>query len=206
VAPAGAIAAKDLRRRLRDRTAILVAVILPFALAWIFSLTLSGVDETGFSATFVMVDQDRGDLPDSLTRTLRSLDFVTLRTVGDLAAGEDLVDRGEADAAFLFPEGFSERVQAGGGGRLTVVVSPEAEVAGLVAVSIARSFAARLDAIGVAVAAAEGPEAADPAGTDRRGTGRGPSVQRHDVLRDRDGRVLPVLHGGVRRAGTPRGA
>ena len=37
------IALKDLRRRMRDRTALLVAVILPFAMAMIFSQTLSGV-------------------------------------------------------------------------------------------------------------------------------------------------------------------
>ena len=38
------IAAKDLRRRLRDRTAILVALVLPLGLAWIFSLTLGDIE------------------------------------------------------------------------------------------------------------------------------------------------------------------
>ena len=38
------IAAKDLRRRLRDRTALLVAIVLPLGLAWIFSLTLGDVE------------------------------------------------------------------------------------------------------------------------------------------------------------------
>ena len=43
------IATKDLRRRLRDRTAILVALVLPLGLAWIFSLTLGDVETQGWT-------------------------------------------------------------------------------------------------------------------------------------------------------------
>ena len=58
------IATKDLRRRLRDRTAILVAVVLPFGLAWIFSLTLGDVETRGLDVTYAIVNQDAGgDLP-----------------------------------------------------------------------------------------------------------------------------------------------
>ena len=46
------IATKDLRRRLRDRTAILVALVLPLGLAYIFSLTLGDVETQGFEATY----------------------------------------------------------------------------------------------------------------------------------------------------------
>ena len=74
------IAAKDLRRRFRDRTALLVAFVLPFGLAWIFGLTLGDIETQGFEATYAVADLDTsGHIPSSFTDVLTSLDFVTLR-------------------------------------------------------------------------------------------------------------------------------
>jgi ABC-2 type transport system permease protein len=44
------IAGKDLRQRIRDRSAIMIAVVVPLALAAVFSLTLR--DDGGGSVTF----------------------------------------------------------------------------------------------------------------------------------------------------------
>ena len=44
------IALKDLRQRLRDRTAIIVAVIAPFGLAAIFSTLIGGASGRGGAA------------------------------------------------------------------------------------------------------------------------------------------------------------
>jgi ABC-2 type transport system permease protein len=162
VAPAVLIAGKDLRRRIRDRSAILTAVILPFGLAWIFSLTLAGVGGGGFEAAYAVADADRGELSRSFTQTLRELDFVTLTEAADAAEADRLADDGEVDAAFVFPDGFTAQVQAGGGGTLEVIASPESSVGALVAESIASSFVARLDAVGVSIATVQtgggGPE------------------------------------------------
>ena len=38
-----AIAMKDLKQRLRDRSAIVLAIVAPFALTFIFAQTLSGI-------------------------------------------------------------------------------------------------------------------------------------------------------------------
>jgi ABC-2 type transport system permease protein len=167
--PASLIARKDLLRRIRDRTAILTAVVLPFGLASIFSLTLSGVDEEGFEATFVVVDDDGGDLADAFTATLRGIGSITVEGAADLDTAEDQAADGDVDAAIAIPAGFSDDVRGGTGGGLVVRTSPDAQVAGLVAASIARSFAARLDAIAVAVTAAtEADPAADPAALAQR--------------------------------------
>lgn len=147
-----AIAEKDLRRRFRDRTAILVAIILPVGLAWIFSLTLGGADRQSFTATYAVVDQDHGSLAASFTDTLTHLDFVTLRTVSGRARAERLAQDGDVDAAFVFPEGFSAGVTAGAGGRISVIASPSSDIGALVAASLARSFASRLNAVGVSIA------------------------------------------------------
>ena len=151
------IALKDLRRRMRDRTALLVALVLPFGLAWIFSLTLGGADEGGLEATYAVVSQDAGGhLPDEFTGLLKSLDFVTLREAGSVAEAERLAEDGDIDAAIVFPDGFTEQVQSGGGGEIEVIASPDSSIGSLVAVSLARSFGSSLDAVGLSVATVAG--------------------------------------------------
>jgi ABC-2 type transport system permease protein len=156
------IATKDLRRRLRDRTAVLVALVLPFGLAYIFSLTLGDVESQGFEATYAVVDRDTdGHLPSEFEGLLESLDFVTMREAASEGAAASLADDGTIDAAIVFPEGFTEQVQAGRGGAITVISAPDAQIASLVAESLATSFASNLDAVGLSVAAVA--EAGTPA-------------------------------------------
>jgi ABC-2 type transport system permease protein len=162
------IAAKDLRRRFRDRTAILVALVLPFGLAWIFSLTLGDIETEGFEATYAIVDADRGgELPSEFERLLETLDFVTLRGAPSSARAEALAEDGEIDAAFIFPAGFTAQVQAGRGGEVRVIGSPSSSIGSLVAVSVARSFGSSLNAIGLSVAAAAGTGPVDPGFVER---------------------------------------
>ncbi len=158
------IAAKDLRRRLRDRTALLVAVVLPFGLAWIFSLTLGDVETAGLDTHYAVVDADAGGhLAADFRGVLQSLDFITLHDVDGVADAETLAEHGDVDAAFVFPAGFTEQVQAGRGGEIRVIGSPDASIGSLVAVSLARSFSSNLNAIGLSVAAVvQTPGSADP--------------------------------------------
>jgi ABC-2 type transport system permease protein len=158
------IAAKDLRRRFRDRTALLVAFVLPFGLAWIFGLTLGDIETQGFEATYAVVDLDTtGHIPSSFTDVLEGLDFVTLREAESLAGIERLAGDGDIDGGVVFPEGFSAQVQSGEGATIRVVGAPGSSVGSLVLVSLARSFGSRLDAIGVSVATAAAPGTTDPA-------------------------------------------
>ena len=146
------IAAKDLRRRLRDRTAVLVALVLPFGLAYIFSLTLGDIETQGLEATYAVVDRDEGGhLPTDFTALLEGLDFVSLRPARTQAQAESLATDGEIDAAVVFPSGFTERVQAGRGGELVVVTAPDAQIAGLVAESLAESGRTAVDLLLVAL-------------------------------------------------------
>jgi len=158
VREAWTIATKDLRRRLRDRSAILVALVLPLGLAYIFSLTLGDVETQGFEATYAVVNRDTGGhLPEEFTALLEGLDFVTLREASSAGEADSLASDGEIDAAVVFPDGFTEGVEAGRGGEITVIGAPEATISALVADSIATSFASDLDAIGLSVATAAGP-------------------------------------------------
>lgn len=107
------VAAKDLRQRLRDRSAILVAVIAPLGLAFIFSRLLAGA--TGFHATYAVADLDRGPMAiifrEQVLGQLEAADVVTViehTTEADALAD---VESGAADAAFILPAGFSDAVQ-----------------------------------------------------------------------------------------------
>jgi ABC-2 type transport system permease protein len=153
VRDASTIAAKDLRRRLRDRTALLVALVLPFGLAWIFGLTLGDVETRGLDATYAVVNEDAdAELPQAIIDVLDGLDFVTLREAGSAAEAERLAEDGDLDAAVVFPDGFAEDVRSGQGGTIRVIGAPDSTLSSLILVSIARSFAADLDAIGLSVA------------------------------------------------------
>lgn len=147
------IAAKDLRRRLRDRTAVLVALVLPLGLAYIFSLTLGDVDDQAFEATYAVVNMDEtGRLPAELIGLLEGLEFVTLRDAATTGSAQELITDGQIDAAIVIPEGFTHGVRAGRGGSIEVITAPGAPIAGVVASSIVTSFASNLDAIGLSLA------------------------------------------------------
>jgi ABC-2 type transport system permease protein len=156
------VAAKDLRQRMRDRSAYVIAFLVPFGLALVFSLTLSNVEEGTFTATYAVVNHDGGEVAGSFVRVLEDLDFVKLRMVASAAAAERLADDGDVSAAFVIPEGFSAQAATGRGGRIDVITNPDSQVGGLIARSLATSFASDLNAVQVSVAVGLGDHAANP--------------------------------------------
>ncbi|HEX6580924.1 MAG TPA: ABC transporter permease [Actinomycetota bacterium] len=164
-----AIAGKDLRRRIRDRTAVLIAIILPFGLAWIFSLTLGAAGSGDFEATLGVANEDGGGhLPEAFGELVARIDSVTLREVGSAAEAEHLIRAGTVDTAVVFPSGFTAGVESGRGGRIDVIGSPDASIASLITVSLARSFASGLDAVSLSIATSSTPGTEpDPAFVER---------------------------------------
>jgi ABC-2 type transport system permease protein len=149
------IAAKDLRLRIRDRSAFIIGFLVPFGLAGILSLTLSDVDDEGeFTASFAVVNLDGGPLGTGFEQQIRSLDFAEVEEAATLRDAEVLAREGDVDAAFVIPVGFSDSATGGQGGQIRVISDPRSEVGGLIARSIARSFASDLDAVTLSVATA----------------------------------------------------
>jgi ABC-2 type transport system permease protein len=150
------IAAKDLRQRLRDRSALLVAVAVPLALALIFGFALRNVDEGRVTFDLAVADLDRGAVArafvgDVLGRVERQ-GLVQLEQVASEEEARRAADRGRVAAAFVLPPGFSQAVESGRAARLTVVGDVDQPIGTLVARSLAESFAAEVDAVRVAVA------------------------------------------------------
>jgi ABC-2 type transport system permease protein len=146
------VAGKDLRQRLRDRSALVIAFVAPFVLAAIIGLAFGG--DFAFRATYAVADADRGPVAagfaDGVLASPGLRDLVTVRRV-DTGEARALVERGDVDAAFLLPAGFSASVQRGGAAPITVLESGENPIAGQVARSLAEAYAAELAATQLAV-------------------------------------------------------
>jgi ABC-2 type transport system permease protein len=153
------IAWKDLRQRLRNRTAIIVAVVAPFGLAAIFSLLLGGTDQP-ISFTYAYADADGTDISSALrTGALTGLEDSGIATILDVDGADvarQAVDDEEADAALIVPEGFGAAVTSGSGAELEIVGATSAGFATQVLDAVANGYMAEVDGIRLSVATAAG--------------------------------------------------
>jgi ABC-2 type transport system permease protein len=110
------IAARILRQRVRDRSAIVFSILTPLGLALAFSVLIPN-DFSSFHTRFVFVDNDGGHvaavLVDDVLGSLVEAGVVELDGLGDEAAAAEEVRAGTATAAIIIPAGFSEAIEAG---------------------------------------------------------------------------------------------
>jgi ABC-2 type transport system permease protein len=196
----GIIAGNDLRRRLRDRSAVLLGIVAPLVLGGLIGVALGGIPS--FSARIAVVDADRSPLSRAIVGGL--VDAVPadgpLRLVpaDDEARARADLDDGTVGAVLVVPAGFGASVMAGPTAAplpLTVVTDAGRRVSGAVARSLADSIAARVDAgrLGVATALALPPPPGAPADP----------AERLPALVAAVPRVEPALDVTLRSAGDP---
>lgn len=150
------IAAKDLRLRIRDRSAFVLGILAPLGLAFIFNLVLGDIVEGEFVPVYAVADLDGGPISSSLVSTFRDVESQgVIGLAGDPSSREEaqaLVDEGTVSAAIVIPEGFSDRVQSGEEARITVIGDPDNPTSIEIARSIAEGFAAEIEAVQLSVA------------------------------------------------------
>ncbi|MGQ4272212.1 ABC transporter permease [Nocardiopsis changdeensis] len=161
------IAAKDLKRRLKDGSLLLFGLVLPVGLALLFSSLLGDGAQEGRDIRYLVVDSDGGELAavfvDEVLTPLDEDGVITLGEEPEADAARAAVDEREYDAAFIVPEGFSAAVMAGEDAEIGVIGSADAAVQVQIAREIAESFATEADAARAAVASAlEAGAAATP--------------------------------------------
>ncbi len=158
------IAGKDLRQRLRDRSALLVALVLPLALASIFGLVLHDVGSGRTTFHYAVVDLDGGPAAQGFTThvlgELQREGLLVVRRERSVAQARRLADRGTVAAAYVIPRGFSTAVESGRPARIEVLGNVDSTIGSLVAESIARSYGARIDGVRIATATLGGTPAA----------------------------------------------
>ncbi|MFH1474856.1 MAG: ABC transporter permease [Chloroflexota bacterium] len=152
------IALKDLRQKLRDRSVLLMAVLAPLGLAFLFSTMLP--DQDTFHTTYAVVDLDGGEvargLVDGPLAGLSTAGVATLVTTGTEAEARAAVDADDVAAAVVIPAGFTAAVEAGQPAQLLVIGGPStlpAEVARSVLVGFGSQVTAVQVAVGTVMAA-----------------------------------------------------
>ncbi|MCP3975234.1 MAG: ABC transporter permease [bacterium] len=162
------IAVKDLKQRVRDRSALIVGIVAPLALAAIFSFVFNPIDDFEFSAQYVVVDQDGGpaarlfvdQVLGGMTGdgTIEVEELATVeeaRTLVDVEVKPFAEEVESADAAFIIPPGFSAGVASSDPVSMEVMAGRGDQTAAGVAVAIAEQFASQLQTARVSTATAE---------------------------------------------------
>ena len=161
------ICLKDLRARLRDRSALLIGVVVPLGLAFIFNSIFSGISGASNIISLGVVNADHGPASQQFTSQVlpavgRS-GLITIHTEPSLARARALAANGTLAAVIVIPAGFSARVQADRPASMQVIGNVDAPISAEVARSIADSYAADLNRARLSVATAAGTTPLSPA-------------------------------------------
>lgn len=138
------IAANDLRRRARDRSAIIQAIIAPVALALLISLAFGGT--AAVDVTIGLVDLDQSSLSIQATDQLTASEQVAVDRVDNVDEARALVDDEDLDAAIVIAAGFEETVAEGSRPQLEVLTDPARPIGSDIAEAVAQGIAGRVDA------------------------------------------------------------
>jgi ABC-2 type transport system permease protein len=150
------ICLKDLRARLRDRTALLIGIVIPLGLAFIFNAIFSGISGGGTVIDLGVVNADHGLATQQFTSqvlpAVARSGLIAIHTEPTLARARALTAKGTLEAVIVIPAGFSARVQAGQPAAMQVIGNIDDPVSAQVADSIAQSYAAGLNRVRLSVA------------------------------------------------------
>lgn len=148
------ITARILRQRIRDRSAIIFAVLTPLGLALAFTLLIPN-DFSTYHTSIGIVDADGGamaaTLVDDVFAHLEEADVATLVTEPSVEAAEQAVRDGDVGAAVVIPAGFTDAITSGQVATLRIVTG-EFTVAAEVARATAQRFASDVGAVQLMVA------------------------------------------------------
>ena len=149
------IARKDLRQRIRDRSALAIGLIAPVAIAAVMSLAFRGAETFHFALG--VVDNDHGPVASALMQSLRQPELkrlVSVRFLPDLAKAAGDVKNRKVAAALVIPTGFSAAAAGSAPANVQVLSSVNNTIAASVTQSIASSFVAQINADRLSVATA----------------------------------------------------
>jgi linearmycin/streptolysin S transport system permease protein len=164
------ICVKDLRARLRDRSALLIGIVVPLGLAFIFNSIFSGISGASDVISLGVVNADHGVASQQFTShvlpAVGRSGLITTHTEPSLARARALAANGTLAAVIVIPAGFSARVQANQPASMQVIGNVDAPVSTQIARSIAESYAADLNRVRLSVATAAGSTPLSPARTE----------------------------------------
>jgi ABC-2 type transport system permease protein len=168
VRTAWVISAKDLRARFRDRSALLIGIVVPLALAFIFNAVFSGAAGGDAVVKLGVVDEDGGAVSQVLVHNVLAgvarSGFIAVRTEPSSTVAQARVSNRALNAAIIVPAGFTAAVEGNRSAALQVIGNADSPISAEVARSIADGYTAELNRFRISVATvAEHKPAADVA-------------------------------------------
>src|SRR5438309_7635125 len=152
------VAGKELRQRLRDRSAIIIGFVAPTVLAAIVTGAFGGgfgPGQVSFHLPIAVADLDHSQLSKIFrTQVLGSPGLRKQLTIRDAASEKDaeaMVRNNGFDAAFVIPSGFQAAVASGARSDIEVIRNQVNPIAGDIAVAVASAFTDRVSATRVSV-------------------------------------------------------
>ena len=182
-----ALTASDLRQRIRDRSVIIFALVVPMALMTVFNLVFSATEDLEIAPVTVAISTPTGDdLAQVVTSVVRRLDGtdeldVTVHEV-DEATGRRQVEDGDAAIALLVPDGFGQAARTGSPVTVEAVRGDEAGIEADIVLSVVDGLLGQFasGAVTARAALAEGVSHEDLAAVVEQATTGGPA---YDVAR-----------------------
>jgi ABC-2 type transport system permease protein len=163
------ICGKDLKARLRDRSAFLIGIVVPLGLAFIFNAIFGGITGNSRAIALGVVSADRGAAAtrfvSEVLGAVGKAGLIAVHREPTVTRARALAANGTLDAAIVIPAGFSARVASQHPAAMQVIGNVGAPISAGIARSIAESYAASLNRVRLSVAtvlAAGGPAARSP--------------------------------------------
>jgi ABC-2 type transport system permease protein len=161
------ICLKDLKARLRDRSALLIGVVVPLGLAFIFNSIFSGISGGSDVISIGVVNADRGAASQQFTSqvlpAVSRSGLISIHVEPSEMQARTLAAKGTLAAVIVIPAGFSARVLANQPASMQVIGNVDAPVSAEVARSIAESYTADLNRVRLSVATVAGTTPLPPA-------------------------------------------
>ena len=149
------ICLKDLRQRMRDRTALIVAVVAPLALTALIGLSLSG--SRGFRMRLAIADLDRSQLSREFFDFVHRPSWretVQVRRVDSRAAAERAVKAHEVECVVVLDAGFGQSASDGKSAAVEILSADNSYFAIRMTDALVRDFLNRIattpDVVGIA--------------------------------------------------------
>ncbi|MCE0487971.1 ABC transporter permease [Ornithinimicrobium sediminis] len=150
--------ASDLRQRVRDRSVLIFALVVPLALMYVFNLVFGGMTEIELEPVTVAVAAPAEDeLAPVLEDVLTQVDGLDV-TLQEVPADQvrSVVDAGEAGVGVVVPEGFGAAVMQGEAVTVQVIEGDGTGLEAGVVISVLDGVLAQLTAATVTATAAAG--------------------------------------------------
>ena len=161
------IAWKDLKQRLRDRSALVAAFVAPLGIAFIISSAFGGGFVDSFSATYAVADADGSELSkafaEQVLRAPQFRDQIDVVRATDSADAQARVGRDEVAAAFFIPRGFGAAVTGNRRAAISVFRNPDAQIGAAVGEALADAYVDQINAGRLSVATTIRAQGAPPA-------------------------------------------